>query len=92
MSEIKEIQRSCDILGFGGVAKPVYHIFSTRYPKKEFLLVDKRKNDDKELEIFGNKKVKRMKIDIKPENRFDTKLNIIKEQDVVCVFLVVMKF
>ena len=41
MIKIKEIERRCVVLGYGGVAKPVCHIFSTRYPMKEYLLVDK---------------------------------------------------
>ena len=66
MIKIKEIQRRCVILGFGGVAKPVCYILTTRYPMKEYLLVDKRKIDEKELQIFKNQKVTTLQIDIKP--------------------------
>lgn len=85
-SIIKEIQRRCVILGFGGVARPICHIFTTRFPMKEYLLVDKRKIDDKELELFGDKKVTRLEIDIKPEKLFETILNIINDGDIVCDF------
>jgi homospermidine synthase len=86
MIKIKEIERRCVVLGFGGVAKPVCHIFSTRYPMKEYLLIDKRKIDDEELKLFGNKKVTRLEIDIEPENLFDTILNIVKDGDIVFDF------
>ena len=86
MIKIKEIQRRCVILGFGGVAKPVCYILTTRYPMKEYLLVDKRKIDEKELQIFKNQKVTTLQIDIKPEILYDTIFNIIKDGDIVCDF------
>ena len=87
MIKIKEIQRRCVILGFGGVAKPVCFIFTTRYPMKEYLLVDKKNIDEKELQLFRNQKVTTLKIDIKPDKLFDTINNIIKDGDIVCDFL-----
>ena len=86
MSKIKDIQKRCVIFGFGGVAKPLCHIFCTRYPMKEYLLVDKRKIPDNELKLFGNEKVERLEVDIKPEKLFETVQNIIKDEDVVCDF------
>ena len=54
---------------------------------KEYLLVDKKKIDEKELQLFRNQKVTTLKIDIKPEKLFDTIFNIIKNGDIVCDFL-----
>ena len=42
MSNVKEIDRRCVIIGFGGVAKPVCHIFATRYSMREYILIDKK--------------------------------------------------
>lgn len=86
IKKIKDIQKRCVVFGFGGVAKPVCHIFVTRYPMKEYLLVDKRKILDSELELFGNTKVERLEVDIKPEKLFETVQSIIKDEDVVCDF------
>lgn len=86
MSKIKDIPRRCVILGLGGVAKPVCHILSTRYSMKEYVLVDKRKISDKELKLFGNKKVIRLEMDIKPEKLLETISNILKDGDIVCDF------
>ena len=86
MVKVKEINRRCVILGFGGVARPVCHILSTRYPMNEYILVDKKRITDKEIELFGNKKVSRLEMDIKPEELFDTMIYILKDGDVVCDF------
>ena len=86
MVKVKDINRRCVILGFGGVAKPVSHILSTRYPMKEYILVDRRRITDKEIELFGEKKVSRLEMDIKPEELFDTMMYILKDNDVVCDF------
>ena len=86
MVKVKDINRRCVILGFGGVAQPVCHILSTRYPMKEYVLVDKKRITDKEIEVLGPKKVSRLEMDIKPEELFDTMMYILKDGDVVCDF------
>lgn len=86
MVKTQEIQRRCVILGYGGVAKPVCHILTTRYPMKEYLLVDKRKITDEEIKQFGSKKVSRLQIDIKPEQLYETITNILMDNDEVFDF------
>ena len=86
MLKIKNIERRCVILGFGGVAKPVCHILSTRFTVNEFILVDKRNISDSELKLFGNQKVTKLEINIKPEDLFETISNILKDEDVVFDF------
>lgn len=86
MVKVKDILRRCVILGFGGVARPVCHILSTRYPMKEYILVDRRRIKDDEIKLFGLKKVSRLEMDIKPEELFDTMMYILKDGDVVCDF------
>ena len=86
MVKVKEINRRCVILGFGGVAKPVCHILSTRYPMNSYVLVDKRRITDNEIKLFGEKKVSRIEMDIKPEELFETMMYILKDGDVVCDF------
>ena len=86
MVKVKDILRRCVILGFGGVAKPVCHILSTRYPMKEYVLVDRRRIYDDEIKLFGLKKVSRLEMDIKPEELFETMKYILKDGDVVCDF------
>jgi len=86
MVKVKDILRRCVVLGFGGVAKPVCHILSTRYPMKEYILVDKRRITDDEIKLFGLKKVSRLEMDIKPEELFETMMYILKDGDVVCDF------
>ena len=86
MVKTQEIQRRCVILGYGGVAKPVCHILTTRYPMKEYLLVDKRKITDEEIKQFGSKKVSRLQIDIKPEQLYETIINILMDNDEVFDF------
>ena len=87
MLNIKNIERRCVILGFGGVAKPVCLIITTRLPMKEYLLVDKRKIADSELKLFGNKKVTRLKANIKPHELYNFILDILKDEDIVFDFL-----
>ena len=86
MVKAKQINRRCVILGFGGVARPVCHIFATRYCMREYILVDKRRITDEEIKIFGNKRVSRLEFDIKPEELFDTMCYILKDEDIVCDF------
>ena len=86
MVKVKDINRRCVILGFGGVAKPVSHILSTRYPMREYILVDRKRIKDNEIEVFGDKKVSRLEMDIEPEELFDTMMYILKDNDVVCDF------
>ena len=86
MVKAKEINRRCVILGFGGVAKPVCHIFATRYSMREYILVDKNRITDEQIKIFGNKRVSRLELDIKPEDLFDTMNYILKDNDIVCDF------
>ena len=86
MVKVKDILRRCVILGFGGVAKPVCHILSTRYPMKEYMLVDRRRIYDDEIKLFGLKKVSRLEMDIKPEELFETMKYLLKDGDVVCDF------
>ena len=86
MVKAKQINRRCVILGFGGVAKPVCHIFATRYCMREYILIDKRRITDEEIKIFGNKRVSRLEFDIKPEDLFDTMRYILKDDDIVCDF------
>ena len=86
MIKAKEINKRCVILGFGEVAKPVCHILSTRYPMREYVLVDKRRISDKEIELFGQKRVSRLEMDIRPEDLFDTMMYVLKDGDVVCDF------
>jgi homospermidine synthase len=86
MEKAKEINRRCVILGFGGVAKPVCHIFATRYSMREYILVDKNRITDEQIKIFGNKRVSRLELDIKPEDLFDTMNYILKDNDIVCDF------
>ncbi len=86
-SPIQEIPRRCVILGFGGVAKPVSHILATKYPMKEYVLVDQRRITDKEIEVFGkNTKVSRLEISIAPSELFETMMYILKDNDVVLDF------
>ena len=87
MVKVKEINRRCVILGFGGVAKPVSHILSTRYPMKEYVLVDRKRITDNDIKVFGDSRVSRLEMDIKPEELFDTMIYILKDNDVVCDFL-----
>ena len=87
MVKAKEINRRCVILGFGGVAKPVCHIFATRYSMREYIIVDKKRITDDQIKIFGNKPVSRLEFDIKPEELFDTINYILKDDDIVCDFL-----
>ena len=86
MVKVKDINRRCVILGFGGVAKPVSHILSTRYPMREYILVDKKRITDDEIKVFGDRRVSRLEMDIKPEELFDTMMYILKDNDVVCDF------
>ena len=86
MVKAKEINRRCVILGFGGVAKPVCHIFATRYSMREYFIVDKKRITDDQIKIFGNKPVSRLEFDIKPEELFDTMNYILKDDDIVCDF------
>ena len=86
MVKAKEINRRCVILGFGGVAKPVCHIFATRYSMREYFIVDKKRITDDQIKIFGNKPVSRLEFDIKPEELFDTINYILKDDDIVCDF------
>ena len=86
MVKVKEINRRCVILGFGGVARPVCHILATRYPMISYVLVDKKRITDKEIELFGKKSVSRIEKDIKPEELFETMMYILKDGDVVCDF------
>ena len=86
MEKPKEINRRCVILGFGGVAKPVCYIFATRYPMREYILIDKRRITDEQIKIFGDKPVSRLEFHIKPEDLFDTMNYILKDGDIVCDF------
>jgi homospermidine synthase len=86
MEKVEEINRRCVVLGFGEVAKAVCHILSTRYPMKEYVLVDKKRITDKEIELFGQKRVSRLEMDIRPEDLFDSIMYILKDGDVVCDF------
>ena len=86
MVKAKEINRRCAILGFGGVAKPVCHIFATRYSMREYIIIDKHRITDDQIKIFGNKRVSRLEFDIKPEELFDTMRYILKDDDIVCDF------
>ena len=86
MEKAKEINRRCVILGFGGVAKPVSHIFATRYSMREYILIDKRRITDEQIKIFGDKPVSRLEFNIKPEDLFDTMNYILKDNDIVCDF------
>ena len=86
MVKAKEINRRCVILGFGGVAKPVCHIFATRYSMREYFIVDKKRITDDQIKIFGNKPVSRFEFDIKPEKLFDIINYILKDDDIVCDF------
>ena len=86
MVKAKEINRRCVILGFGGVAKPVCHIFATRYSMREYIIIDRHRITDEQIKIFGNKRVSRLEFDIKPEALFDTMMYILKDDDVVCDF------
>ena len=86
MIKIKNIERRCIILGFGGVAKAVCHILSKRFSKIEFILVDKRNIADSELKLFGDKKVTRLELNIKQEELFETISNILKDEDIVFDF------
>ena len=87
MVKAKEINRRCVILGFGGVAKPVCHIFATRYSMREYILIDRKRITDDQIKIFGNKPVSRLEFNIKPEELFDTMNYILKDNDIVCDFL-----
>ena len=73
-------------MGFGGVAKPVSHILSTRYPMKEYVIVDRKRVTDNDIQVFGESRVSRLEMDIKPEELFDTMMYILKDGDVVCDF------
>jgi homospermidine synthase len=86
MVKAKPINRRCVILGFGAVAAPVCYIFATRYPMSEYILVDKKRITDEQIKIFGNKRVSRLEIDIKPEELFETIKYILKDDDIVCDF------
>ena len=86
MVKAKQINRRCVILGFGGVAKPVCHIFATRYSMQEYVIIDRKRITDDQIKIFGNKRVSRLEFDIKPENLFDTMMYILQDGDVVCDF------
>ena len=86
MVKAKEINRRCVILGFGGVAKPVCHIFATRYSMREYILIDKRRITDEQIKIFGDKPLSRLEFNIKPEDLFDTMNYILKDNDIVCDF------
>ena len=86
MVKAKEINRRCVILGFGGVAKPVCHIFATRYSMREYILIDRKRITDDQIKIFGNKPVSRLEFNIKPEELFDTMNYILKDNDIVCDF------
>jgi len=92
MIKVKKINRSCVILEFGGVAKPVFHIVSTRYPMKEYVILNRKRVTDNDIQVFGESKVSRLEMDIKPEELFDTMIYIFKDDDVVLpFFLVTMK-
>ena len=86
MVKAKQINRRCVILGFGGVAKPVCHIFATRYSMREYIIIDKKRITDDQIKIFGNKRVSRLEFDIKPEDLFETMRYILKDDDIVCDF------
>ena len=86
MVKSKQINRRCVILGFGGVATPVCHIFATRYSMREYVIVDKKRITDEQIKIFGNKRVSRLELDIKPEDLFQTMMYILKDDDIVCDF------
>lgn len=83
---VEEIPWRCVILGFGGIAKPVAYILSTRYPMREYLLVDRRRIKDEEIEVFGNKNVSLFEKDIKPSELYDIKCYLIKDNEVVIDF------
>ena len=86
MIKPKEINRRCVILGFGNVAKSVCHILATRYPMREYILIDKIRITDDQIKIFGDKRVSRLEFDIKPEELIDTMLYILKDGDIVFDF------
>ena len=86
MVKAKQINRRCVILGFGGVATPVLHIFATRYSMREYVIVDRKRITDEQIKIVGNKKVSRFELDIKPDELFQTMMYILKDDDVVCDF------
>ena len=86
MVKAKQINRRCVILGFGGVAKPVCHIFATRYSMNEYILVDKNRITDEQIKVFGNKPVSRLEFNIKPEDLFDTMNYLLRDNDIVCDF------
>lgn len=86
MVKAKQINRRCVILGFGGVATPVSYILATRYSLNEYLIVDRKRITDEQIKIFGNKRVSRLELDIKPEELFETMLYILKDDDIVCDF------
>ena len=67
MVKAKQINRRCVILGFGAVAVPVCHIFASRYPMREYVIIDKKRITDEQIKIFGNKRVSRLELDIKPD-------------------------
>ena len=86
MVKAKQINRRCVILGFGAVAVPVCHIFASRYPMREYVIIDKKRITDEQIKIFGNKRVSRLELDIKPDELFETINYILKDDDVVCDF------
>jgi len=67
MVKVKEINRRCVILGFGGVAKPASHILLTRYPMKDYVIVDKKRVTDNDIQVFGKSRVSRLEMDINHE-------------------------
>ena len=86
MINVKPINRRCVIFGFGGVATPVCHIFTSRYPMLEYIIVDKRRITDEQIKVFGNKTVSRLELDIKPEELFQIMMYVLKYGDIVCDF------
>ena len=86
MVKEKQINRRCVILGFGSVARPVCHIFATRYSMKEYIIIDRNRITDEQIKIFGNKRVSRIELDIIPEELLETMSYILKDNDIVCDF------
>ena len=86
MLNAKPINRRCVILGFGGVATPVCHIFASRYPMLEYIIVDKRRITHEQIKIIGDKRVSRLELNIKPEDLFRTMIYLLKDDDIVCDF------
>ena len=48
--------------------------------------MDKRRITDEQIKIFGDKRVSRLELNIKPEDLFQTMMNLLKDDDIVCDF------